>query len=229
MSKLENTSFVNESIRKNILDHLFWDSRIDMSEITIDFVDGVAHLSGYVKQPSAKIAAEQDAWAVHGVKSVINDLAIKTSSAQLLLGDAEIKDMALKLIRWDLSIDYANIDVKVRNREITLEGSVPVYWQKLHVEECLYAIGSIARIHNHLTVVPTQRFSDESLSRAILNALSRANYIDKTVFDSIEIKVTDGNVELHGTVPNKMLVNSIEKMASQIHGVVSVKNELRVM
>ncbi|MCL5264852.1 MAG: BON domain-containing protein [Chloroflexi bacterium] len=67
----------DDEIERDIRDSLFWDAWVDSRKVTVQVEDGVVTLSGAVRAPLEKKAAEDDAWDASGVVDVKNRLRIK--------------------------------------------------------------------------------------------------------------------------------------------------------
>ncbi len=63
-------------IAEDVRRALFRDVRVDASKIGVDVHNGVVYLRGTVPTSSQKWQAEDDAWWVTGVRSVVNELAV---------------------------------------------------------------------------------------------------------------------------------------------------------
>lgn len=51
---------IDEKIKKNVTDQLYWDHRVDASDVQIEVDEGVVTLSGNVPSFTAKDAAYDD-------------------------------------------------------------------------------------------------------------------------------------------------------------------------
>lgn len=67
----------DEEIERDILDSLFWDAWVDSRRVNVEVEDGVVTLTGTVRTPTEKRAAEDDAWDIPGVIDVRNELEIR--------------------------------------------------------------------------------------------------------------------------------------------------------
>lgn len=65
------------SIKRDVEGLLFYDSVVNSLNVRVDVSGGVVTLAGTVASSTEKKAAEDDAWAVPGVKDVRNQLQIK--------------------------------------------------------------------------------------------------------------------------------------------------------
>jgi osmotically-inducible protein OsmY len=78
---------LDETIKKDVVGQLYWDSRVDASEINVTVDEGTVTLSGSVPTFLAREAATSDARLVHGVTWVDNQLRIVYPQPQTLPSD----------------------------------------------------------------------------------------------------------------------------------------------
>jgi len=214
-----------EEIKKNIVDQLFWDSRVDASSISVEFTDGTIRLNGTVPTFLAREAAEEDVWAIPGVSSVQNNIAVRHPSMAQIPADAEIKEILSSILQWDPDIDSSDVLINVENGNVTLDGSVPSLWQKLRIEEKAAEINGVVFLHNRLTVVPTAHYVDELIAKDVVAALDRSTDIN---VNTVDVQVSDGRVVLSGNVNNYNALKTAENCARYTDGVIEVINNLQI-
>lgn len=213
----------DENIKKDIVDELYWDSRIDAARIHVDVDKGTVKLSGEVGAYSDLAAACSSAWSIEGVINVVEDLQVTYATPPVLPTDSEIETHASNVLAWEPAIDETTIQVSVSGRSVTIEGTVDAHWKKSFVEAKLASMRGILRIENLLAVVPSQKVADERIAESIVRALERDSDVDA---DDITVEVSDGVVTLLGTVPTWSARRAAESDASRTVGVVDVHNEL---
>jgi len=216
----------SEEIKKDVVDQLYWDSRIDASSVKVEVSDRKVALTGKVPSYTAKLAAETDTLTIPEVASVTNNLEIHHPAGVKLPTDIEIQGNVVNSLIWKTNIDSTNIDVAVDKGIVTLKGSVPSYWQKILAEELAYDMMGVLSTINKLTVVPTENIIDESIAKAITASLDRNSNID---VDSINLKVEEGVVTLSGKVPNWAAYYDAVNSASHTVGVINVINNLNIV
>ena len=59
----------SEEIKKDVVDQLYWDNRIDASSVTVEVDGGRVKLKGTAPTYTAKEAARMDAWSGPASKS----------------------------------------------------------------------------------------------------------------------------------------------------------------
>ncbi len=189
----------NEEIKKNLVDALYWDSRIDASQIEVYIENGTVILEGTVPTYGARKAAQQDTAEIAGVKAIDNRLRVKYPNTFTFPTDEEIKANIKNVLLWNQQVNAEDIKVKVNNSFVTLEGSVDTFWKKLRVESLASDVNGVLNVTNKLTVVPGKDFVDEAIAKDIVNAIDRSLKVN---VDNIDIRVEKGKVTISGTVPN---------------------------
>lgn len=215
----------DEKIKRDIVDQLYWDGRVDASDIHVAIADGSVVLRGTVPTYGASKAAETGAWTVSGVRSVDNNIAVKHKGSLRIPTDQEIRKDIEMILDWNPDIDAVGIKISVDGGEVILEGSVSSYWEKKRAEDLCGLIMGVRKITNSLLVVPSESVLDQAIADGIGRALARNPNIDE---DSIDITVRDGVVTLSGSVPNRTTFNAVEEAAQYSVGVVEVYNKLKI-
>jgi len=216
---------MDEKIKKDVVDQLFWDGRVDASGIRVDVSDGEVSLSGDVISFSASQAAENDAMSIPGVRTVKNFLRITRPDITPVPGDEEIKKSIESVLKWNPYIEDAEIDIVVEEGIVRLKGTVDSPWKKDRIGRIAYDIFGVVEVINQLGVVPTRNIVDQVIAEDIAAAFERNVNIDA---DDIDVKVEDGNVVLSGSLPNWSAFRAAYETALHTEGVVSVVNDLSV-
>ena len=216
-------SEVKESTARKVADQLYWDSRIDTSDIKVDVSNGDVKLTGTVPNYIMRHAAEEDILSISGVKSVDNQLAVKSNLGVKVPTDEIIKSNIENALSYNPDIDFSKITISVKNRKVHIEGSVNAYWKKIIVEELISGISHVQNLTNKLTVIPYDDILDKSIADNIVKAMSRNKWID---INTINVKVEKGIVTLSGTVHNFTAYRGVLDAAQYTTGVVDVVNNI---
>lgn len=215
----------DEDIKKDIVDELYWDDRVDASDVMVEVDCGVAILNGTVPSYTIRRVAEKAARTIRGVKAVENRLVVNLPTTLDKITDIEIDANVRSSLGWHSDIDATHIAVMVESGTVTLEGTVGRYWEKLEAEEVISKIGGVVDVENRLGVVPTKDVWDQSMAEAIVTALERSAGID---VKSVTVEVVEGRVRLSGTVPDGSASRRAEDVAFRTSGVKEVDNGLAV-
>jgi hyperosmotically inducible protein len=216
----------DEQIKRDIVDELYWDPRVDASDVKIEVADGQATLTGTVPTYTAREAAATAAWGIAGVKDVTNLMTVRFPATFDVPTDAQIKSEAQRRLTWNPDVYSMDIDVSVTRGVITLEGTVDAYWKRWRVENLVSQVQGVVDVKNYLAVVPSDSFIDKDIATDIEAALERSLYVDA---EAATVEVEDGRVTLTGTVPTYYGRARAYDAAVNTPGVVAVDNNITVV
>jgi osmotically-inducible protein OsmY len=212
----------DEEIQKDVLEELKWDARVRPNEIGVAAKDGVVTLTGWVDSYLKKLAAEEDAYHVPGVKAVVNDIEVRLpGSAQR--SDPDLAKAVLDALKWDAGIPTDKIKVTVDHGWVTLKGEVEYYFQKRDAERAVERLSGVRGVTN-LLVVKTQP-TPSDLKEQIEKALVRNAETDAR---RITVEVVGSKVILRGTVSSYAEKKAAEETAWSAPGVTEVDNRIIV-
>lgn len=215
-----------ETIKKDVVDSLYWDDRIDASSIEVKVEDdGTVQLEGKVPNYTARSNASIDAWLISGVKKVENDIEVEFPETLTVPTDEEIKSNIENVLFWNPSISSDDIEVEVTAGIVTLSGDVEAYWKLIKTEELASNVSGVIDVVNKITVVPTKKIVDEAIAEDIVNALDRNVNVN---VDDINVKVENGDVTLSGTVPNWYAYDAARDAALFTVGVKNLRDNLMI-
>ena len=119
----------------------------EVSGASASVMDGVATLSGEVKDDAAKTMAETDAKAIKGVKSVVNNL---TTTPVMAAPPVVAPDSALTQGVTDATKDFPGVTAAVANGEVTLTGTI----KRADLPKLMQSLQSLnpSKINNQLTI-----------------------------------------------------------------------------
>jgi osmotically-inducible protein OsmY len=215
----------DEDIKKGVIDSLFWDGRVDASNVNVDVHDQEVTLRGTVPNYHASEAALFNAWRVPGVTKVDNQLLVKFPSNIVIPSDKNLQSHIGNMLQWTDSTRDADIKVKVNNGKVTLDGSVDAYWKKLRAEQIVKEAAGVVEITDRLAVVPSESVVDDIVGEDISKALDRSYAVD---VDDVDVRVKDGIVTLSGKLPNRIAVDATIEAACNTLGVKQIINRLVV-
>jgi osmotically-inducible protein OsmY len=215
----------DEEIKKDIVDQLFWDDRVNASKITVDVEDGEVTLKGSVPNYSARLAASTDTWVVSGVLSVNNDIEIEYAETDVSYVDSQLNSYIMNVLKWNPNIDSSEISVSVDNGWVTIEGSVDALWKKMRAEDLISDIAGVLGVTNKLSVVPTKDIMDELIAEDIVSALERNASLN---VEDIDVKVENGTVTLSGSVSSWSARMAAYEAALYTEGVTRIHDDLQV-
>lgn len=212
----------DSEIQKSVMEELSWEPLLNASEIGVAVKNGVVTLSGTVNTYSKKLAAEEAAKRVLGVKAVAEDLEVIIP----VLGkktDADIAQAVINALKWHTSVPDEKIKVKVENGWVTLDGEVEWEFQRNSARTAVKNLAGVVGISNNIAIVPTLKISD--VKNKITSAFQRSATIDA---EKITISSEGSKVILTGKVRSYVEKRDAENAAWLAPGVNKVENKLDI-
>ncbi len=212
----------DEAIQKDVLDELKWNAYVRPNEIGVSVKDGIVTLTGWVNSYMKKIAAEEAAHRVPGVKAVANDIEVRLLSSDERT-DADLAAAVLNALKWDAAIPTGKIDVTVSKGWVTLKGEVEFAFQKRDAERAVHRLTGVKGVTNLITV--PSHVSPSELKQQIEKALVRNAQTDAS---RITVETQGSKVILHGTVRSYAEKKAAEDTAWSAPGVTDVDNRITI-
>ncbi len=212
-------------IKKDIVDELIRDARVDASRVDVSVVNGVVTLRGEAPTMLGKISARDDALSILGVTEVINDLTVRYPETASIPTDTEIKDNIIMKLAENPDINVLDLNVSVNAGMATLRGTVDAYWKKIYAEILISPEPGITLVENHIAVTPADDVVDQAIAKDIVSSLEARAAVDA---EEVDVSVIDGNVTLTGAVPDWISRRSAADAAFYAAGVKTVTNNLTV-
>ena len=213
----------DEQIKKDIVDHLYWDNRVDASNLQVGVNDGIATLKGRVPSFFALSSALSDVLTIEGVVDVKNEITVDRPHTVSLPSNEETIQRITELFYLNLNAGVGEIRIEMNDGTVTLEGTVNSYWKKKDAENIARHEPGVFQVINNLTVVPTKDFIDQSIADDIVGAINR-NMLLKT--SDIGVKVENGSVTLTGRVPSLVARKAAYGAAVYTTGVKDIYDKL---
>lgn len=223
----------DEKLRKDVRDALLYDPATDSYELEVIASDSEITLTGTVDSWNEKRLAGYVAKGVDGVVAVDNNIEINYKTDR---PDMEIMEEVEAILRNDIRVDNALIDVSVDGGEVILSGTVGSLAEKYQAEADAWVAGvsdvnteglevkEWARNEN-MRSDKYVRKTDEEIREAVENAFL---YDPRVNSFNINAEVENGIVTLTGAVDSPKARKSAEADAKNVVGVFSVKNYLKV-
>jgi osmotically-inducible protein OsmY len=217
----EATMKTDFQIQQDIVEELKWNPQVTHTHLTAAVCDGVVTLGGNVPTYIEKMAAEEAAQKVSGVKAVANEIHVK------LLGsfertDEEIAHAAVSALRWNVMVPD-NLKISVENGWIKLRGQVDWEFQRTAAVEAVTPLFGVRGVSNHIEI--TSKVQPSDIKHRIEAALKRTAEHDG---HGIEVMVEGNRVVLSGMVRSIAEMEDARLAAWAAPGVITVENRLRV-
>ncbi|MGI9449218.1 MAG: BON domain-containing protein [Geminicoccaceae bacterium] len=212
----------DEEIKSDIIDELKWNPKVQASDIGVTVKDGAATLTGTVKSFPEKIAAEQAAKRVKGVRAIAEEIHVRLIRDKADTDD-EIARRIAHVLDWNIAIPDHNIIAEVSQGHVKLTGDVDWQYQRSKAMRQVAEVRGVVGVTNNIKIRP--RATDPEVKRAIVSALHRHATIEAS---KVDIAIVDGKVTLSGDVDATFEKELIEDAVWSAPGVMEVFNHLRV-
>ena len=198
-------------------------------DIKIQADDGTVTLKGEVPDRSHKDMAQDTVESLPGVKSVENQLVVKPVEEQ---SDGWIEFKVKSALLFHRSVSGTKTTLSVKDGIVTLSGTAASQAQKDLTEEYAKDIEGVKEVKNEMTVstTPPPRRMGEVIDDASITAQLKSALVTHRSTSAIKTKVTTrgGVIILSGEAKNQAEKDLVTKLASDIHGVKSVVNNMEV-
>ncbi len=204
-------------------------------DINVDTNNGVVTLTGRVPSQETRRIAEEIARDTSGVTQVKNELTVDSSAkpnpevAQLgtRVSDLELRTRLEDLYEKEPTLKDDKIKTDVRNGAVTLEGDVDSTDEKRTAESDAWHIGDVKDVKNNLRVRGQQEGEQprDELAKRVEFELYSSRAFD---LQGIQVHSNQGVVVLQGQVRSNAERLLAGKLAQEVDGVKSVRNNLSV-
>ena len=213
----------DSSLQADVIEELTFDPAVEDTNIGVTAKDGVVTLSGTVRSYPEKIAAEQAAKRVAGVRGIAEELKIEISTL-LHRSDADIARAALTALDWNVTVPKSKVTAKVENGWLTLEGQVDWSFQRDAARRAVEHIIGVHGVTNAVTVKPLVSAVD--VKTKVRQAFERYAEVDAS---KVQVQVENDTVTLRGDVHSWNEHDEASYAAAAVPGVHSVHNYTRVV
>lgn len=215
----------DEDIKRDIVESLYWDTRVDAADIAVTVNDGHVTLAGSVPTFRARRAAREDTEIIRGVTGIDNHVEIVISSELDTPTDEELLETVHDVLRADPDLGAADIQVEVRSGKVELTGSVTTFYEKELAGSLVAATPGVRGMRNEIVVVPTHEHDDEEIADDLMAALQRNRHVDSSKLD---IEVDQGRVTIAGHVRDELAHAEAMATARRTAGVTDVNDQLHI-
>jgi osmotically-inducible protein OsmY len=138
-------------LQRAVLAELAWDPRVEETEVGVEVDQGVVTLTGTVSSYMKRLAAQEAAHRVAGVRDVANDIAVKLPGGTTQT-DTEIAQAVRHALSMDVLVPHERITTTVSKGRVTLEGSVDLAYQRDDAAWLIGRLPGVRGVTNHLTI-----------------------------------------------------------------------------
>ena len=212
----------DSQIQKDVMAQLKWEPFLNASEIGVAVKNGIVTLSGQVDSYLKKIAVEDAAKKISGVKAIAEDIQIGVSPANKKT-DTEIAEAVVNALKWHTAVQEDKIKIKVENGLVRLEGEVEWEYQKTNAKSAVANLTGVLGVINLIVVKP--KIVSSAIEKRINEAFHRSATIDSS---KITADVSGTKITLRGKVRSYTEKEDAENAAWNAPGVTNVTNNLEI-
>jgi osmotically-inducible protein OsmY len=141
--------------------------------------------------------------------------------------DSQLQRDVLDQLKWESSIDEAQIGVAAKDGVVTLTGYVARYPEKTEAEDVAKKVAGVKAVADEIEVrIPQSAVrTDAEIAAAALSALKWHTLVPE---DAIKVIVRDGWVTLEGQVPWNYQRESARDVVRPLLGVKGVNNQIHI-
>ena len=206
----------------DVSDELFWDPKLDSTEIAVSADNGKITMRGTVGSLREKREAEKAAQRVFGVISVDNQLQVKLMNGNKR-ADAELRGDVLQALMLD-GLVPKTVDAKVEDGFVTLTGTANWQYERDEAEFVASNIVGTLDVFDKIEL-EHQTPNGGDVKDSIRKAFKRNAALDA---DDLHISTDDGTVTVEGTVSSWAEHDEAIDAAWAAPGVNSVRDDLEV-
>jgi osmotically-inducible protein OsmY len=212
----------NAQLRRDVLDELHFDPRINMAEVQLVANNGTVTLGGVIGSYSELNALERDVRRVSGVVSVVDHLEVRLLPADERT-DADLIGAAKDALEASALVPDDHVWATVDNGRVTLFGEVEYQFERDAAYDAVRYLVGIRSINNQIRIAP--RVNGGQVRSQIEQALMRNALTDAR---NIRVEARDGSVTLSGSVQSWAEYDQATAAAWAAPGIREVVNEISV-
>ncbi|MBF9197384.1 BON domain-containing protein [Microvirga terrestris] len=137
----------DDEIAKRAADILAWDARVPDEGIQIKVQNGWVMLTGTVEWQYQRVAAESGVRKLSGVIGVSNEIELKPQ-----VKAPDVRDKILSALKRNAEIEADSIRVSVNGDEVTLEGRVHDWYERIVIERAAWSAPGVKHVHDRMTL-----------------------------------------------------------------------------
>ena len=216
----------DNEIREHVLEEIRWDPQLRKiaPRLNVKVENEVVTLSGTVDHYFQRVAAENAAQRVAGVKVVAMDIEVRGRETSESYADPQIAEAVRNALTWHSGVNEDLIDIKVDDGWVYLEGVSHWDYERKAAERAVENIKGVKGIINNVKVKPITTDA-RIVKREIAAAFHRNATIDSS---NIVVNVEDTIVELSGKVRSWPERKLAEEVAFSMPGITEVRNNLEI-
>jgi osmotically-inducible protein OsmY len=212
----------DSELQRNVQNAINWEPSLTAAEIGVTAKSGVVSLTGTVDSFAKKVAAENAAKKVIGVKALVENIKVRFPSSWGK-SDAEVANEVVYSLISNWSVPNDQVSVKVEDGWVTLEGELPWNHQRVSAKNSITHLAGVRGVTSEIKIKP--ECNDAIEQKDIEDAIARNWNVDD---HDISVKVSGTTVTLNGKVHSWYQHDEAERIAWNTPGIWHVENKLVV-
>ena len=213
---------------------LLLSKQVSPFDIKVETSHGEVTLQGQVTSEQLKAIAGAIAQDTSGVKQVHNNLGVnplaernpETERLGERVADLEIKSLVSDALSKSTEVGEKHIETEVKNRVVTLGGSVETTSDKYAAEQIAWQVPGVQGVKDNLSTTNAQA-TPESADEQLAHRVDFELYSTKAIsLKTMQVHADNGTVTLTGTVTSRAEKLLAERIAQSVTGVRKVMNNL---
>lgn len=137
----------DDEIAKRAADILAWDARVPDEAIQVKVQNGWVTLTGTVEWQYQRVAAESDIRKLSGVIGVSNEIELEPQ-----VKAPDVRNKILSALKRNAEIEAGSIRVSANGDEVTLEGRVHDWYERIVIERAAWSAPGVKHVHDRMTL-----------------------------------------------------------------------------
>jgi osmotically-inducible protein OsmY len=212
----------DSQIQQDVMDQLKWEPFLNASQIGVTVKNGIVTLSGQVDSYAIKVAAENAAKKIAGVKAIAEDIQIGVSPTYKR-SDADIAEAVLNALKWHSGVQEDKIKIKVEDGYVRLEGEVEWEYQRNSARTAIENLTGVRSVINLITI--KSKITPSDVKQKMSSAFSRSAIMDA---GKISAEIISSRIILSGEVRSFAEKEDAENAAWSAPGITSVENRIKI-
>jgi osmotically-inducible protein OsmY len=214
------------TIREDVLEEIHWDPQLTKiaPQIGVAVKDEVVTLSGTVNHYFQRLAAEDAAQRVAGVKVVAVDIEVSGDEIPDVRTDSQIAEAVRNALTWHSAVNEDLINITVDNGWVYLNGIANWEYERKAAQNAIENILGVKGVINNVTI-KTEAVEPAEIKKKISAAFHRHATADSS---NISVEVSGSKVKLTGKVTSWAEKKDAGDVAWSMPGIAEVENLLEI-
>jgi osmotically-inducible protein OsmY len=156
-----------------------------------------------------------------------NFIVFNSNGDAIMKTDAQLQQDVIAELKWEPSVNPAQIGVEVKDGIVTLAGHVSSYAEKLDAERAAQRVAGVKAlaVEMDVTLPGASKRNDADIARSVENVIEWLTYLPN---DSVKVKVEGGWITLTGEVDWEYQRQAALSAVRYLMGVTGVSNLIAV-